>query len=92
MPLVTNTETETTVQLAPQGTLNFESTGMLDRTLFRSDSGNWIVYAAVILLAAAVYLACVISPPSLQDDVDAVQAQIARNMIISGDWVSAHLD
>jgi 4-amino-4-deoxy-L-arabinose transferase-like glycosyltransferase len=26
------------------------------------------------------------------DDVDAVQAQIARNMIDSGDWVTAHLD
>jgi hypothetical protein len=26
------------------------------------------------------------------DDVDAVQAQIARNMLKSGDWVSAHLD
>jgi 4-amino-4-deoxy-L-arabinose transferase-like glycosyltransferase len=26
------------------------------------------------------------------DDVDAVQAQIARNMIQSGDWVTAHLD
>ena len=26
------------------------------------------------------------------DDVDAVQAQIARNMIASGDWVSARLD
>jgi hypothetical protein len=26
------------------------------------------------------------------DDVDAVQAQIARNMIASGDWVTAHLD
>jgi 4-amino-4-deoxy-L-arabinose transferase-like glycosyltransferase len=26
------------------------------------------------------------------DDVDAVQAQIARNMITSGDWVTAHLD
>ena len=26
------------------------------------------------------------------DDVDAVQAQIARNMLISGDWVTAHLD
>jgi 4-amino-4-deoxy-L-arabinose transferase-like glycosyltransferase len=26
------------------------------------------------------------------DDVDAVQAQIARNMLDSGDWVSAHLD
>ncbi len=33
-----------------------------------------------------------ISPPSLMDDVDAVQAQIARNMLESGDWVSARLN
>jgi hypothetical protein len=33
-----------------------------------------------------------ISPPSLMDDVDAVQAQIARNMLQSGDWVTARLD
>ncbi len=33
-----------------------------------------------------------ISPPSLMDDVDAVQAQIARNMLMSGDWVTARLD
>ena len=26
------------------------------------------------------------------DDVDAVQAQIARTMVVSGDWVTAHLD
>ncbi len=26
------------------------------------------------------------------DDVDAVQAQMARNMLSSGDWVTAHLD
>ena len=26
------------------------------------------------------------------DDVDAVQAQIARNMVSSGDWVTARLD
>lgn len=32
------------------------------------------------------------SPPSLMDDVDAVQAQIARNMLQSGDWVTARLD
>jgi len=32
------------------------------------------------------------SPPSLMDDVDAVQAQIARNMLASGDWVTARLD
>jgi len=32
------------------------------------------------------------SPPWLVDDVDSVQAQIARNMLSSGDWVSARLD
>jgi 4-amino-4-deoxy-L-arabinose transferase-like glycosyltransferase len=49
-------------------------------------------YLAVILFAVAVYVGCMISPPSLMDDVDAVQAQIARNMITSGDWVTARLD
>ncbi len=33
-----------------------------------------------------------ISPPSLMDDVDSVQAQIARTMLSSGDWVTARLD
>jgi 4-amino-4-deoxy-L-arabinose transferase-like glycosyltransferase len=46
----------------------------------------------LVLVAASVYLACVVSPPSLMDDVDAVQAQIARNMLQSGDWVTARLD
>jgi Dolichyl-phosphate-mannose-protein mannosyltransferase len=32
------------------------------------------------------------SPPRLMDDVDAVQAQIARNMLVSGDWATARLD
>jgi 4-amino-4-deoxy-L-arabinose transferase-like glycosyltransferase len=49
-------------------------------------------YLIVILFAAAVYIGCMISPPSLMDDVDAVQAQIARNMLTSGDWVTAKLD
>jgi 4-amino-4-deoxy-L-arabinose transferase-like glycosyltransferase len=46
----------------------------------------------VALFAAAVFLATIVSPPSLMDDVDSVQAQIARNMISSGDWVTAHVD
>lgn len=45
-----------------------------------------------MLVAAAIYVGCMVSPPSLQDDVDAVQAQIARNMLTSGDWVTARLD
>jgi len=53
----------------------------------------WAHYAAwVLLAAAAICLTSIISPPSLMDDVDAVQAQIARNMLTSGDWVTARLD
>jgi 4-amino-4-deoxy-L-arabinose transferase-like glycosyltransferase len=50
------------------------------------------IYLIVLLAAAAVYCGTMISPPSLMDDVDAVQAQIARNMLRSGDWVTARLD
>ena len=44
------------------------------------------------LFAAVIYLVACISPPALMDDVDAVQAQIARNMLESGDWVTARLN
>ncbi len=53
---------------------------------------NGYLYLVVLLVAGAIYLSCIISPPSLMDDVDAVQAQIARNMLTSGDWVTARLD
>jgi 4-amino-4-deoxy-L-arabinose transferase-like glycosyltransferase len=46
----------------------------------------------VVLVAAVIYLGCIISPPGLMDDVDAVQAQIAANMLTSGDWVTARLN
>src|ERR1700680_16818 len=46
----------------------------------------------VIVVAAVVYFGCAFSPPSLMDDVDAVQAQIARTMLDSGDWVTARLN
>ncbi len=53
---------------------------------------NGYLFLVVLLVAGVVYLGCIISPPSLMDDVDAVQAQIARNMLASGDWVTARLD
>ena len=57
------------------------------------DSGkDWHLYVSVLLVAGAIYLGCIVSPPSLMDDVDAVQAQIARNMLTAGDWVTARLD
>ncbi len=62
------------------------------RTEIVSRSEHVYVYLIVLLVASAIYLGCIISPPSLMDDVDAVQAQIARNMLTSGDWVTARLD
>jgi 4-amino-4-deoxy-L-arabinose transferase-like glycosyltransferase len=49
---------------------------------------GWIVVATACL----VFLVSIASPPHLMDDVDAVQAQIARTMLASGDWVTARLD
>src|SRR3954463_3598748 len=54
----------------------------------RGFGSAWLVLAA----ASLVFLVSVVSPPRLQDDVDAVQAQIARNMLTSGDYVTARLD
>ncbi|MEP7343304.1 MAG: glycosyltransferase family 39 protein [Acidobacteriota bacterium] len=41
---------------------------------------------------AVFFFVSVVSPPSLIDDVDSVTAQIARNMVESGDWVTARLN
>ena len=51
-----------------------------------------VLLLLVFLFAAAIYLGCAVSPPSLMDDVDAVQAQIGKTMLTSGDWVTARLD
>ena len=56
------------------------------------NTSSWRLYLTVGAIAGAIYLGCVVSPPSLMDDVDAVQAQIAHNMLSSGDWVTASLD
>src|SRR5262250_2905060 len=68
------------------------SGGVLRDTEGFITSRSWRVYLTVLLVAAIIYLGCIVSPPSLQDDVDAVQAQIARNMLTSGDWVTPRLD
>jgi len=62
--------------------------GSANRDRSNSRRGELIV----LLFASLIYLTSLIAPPRLMDDVDAVQAQIARNMLHSGDWVSAHLD
>jgi 4-amino-4-deoxy-L-arabinose transferase-like glycosyltransferase len=46
----------------------------------------------VLLVAALIFLGCIVSPPALMDDMDATQAQIARTMLDSGDWVTARIN
>src|SRR5437763_1299421 len=46
----------------------------------------------LLLIAFAIFFGCIVSPPSLMDDVDAVHGQMARNMLASGDWTIARLN
>jgi len=55
-------------------------------------SKSRLIYLIVALVAGAIYLGCSVSPPSLMDDVDGAVAQIARNMVTSGDWVTPRAD
>src|ERR1700736_6840514 len=54
----------------------------------RGSRHGWII----VLVASLVFILNIVTPPRLMDDVDAVQAQIARNMLTSKDWVTARLD
>ena len=67
------------------------ASGNLSSSVVRGER-NWAVFLAVVLITAAIYFGCIVSPPSLMDDVDAVQAQIAKTMLVTGDWVTARLD
>jgi 4-amino-4-deoxy-L-arabinose transferase-like glycosyltransferase len=55
-------------------------------------ASRWRYQLLVLAAAISIFIGCIVSPPSLMDDVDAVQGQIARNMIDSGDWVTPQLD
>lgn len=57
---------------------------MIDRPLAQT--------VILLVLGAVLFLGTSFSPPSLMDDADAVDAQIARNMLDSGDWVSARVN
>ncbi|HUN60966.1 MAG TPA: glycosyltransferase family 39 protein [Candidatus Sulfotelmatobacter sp.] len=65
-----------------------EDTGTTPQTA----QSPWKGWASVLAASSAIFLGCIVSPPSLMDDVDAVQAVIARNMLHSGDWVTARLN
>jgi 4-amino-4-deoxy-L-arabinose transferase-like glycosyltransferase len=53
---------------------------------------GWLLYLIVALFAGVIYLGCIVSPPSLMDDVDATVAQMSRNMLTSGDWITPRVD
>src|SRR5262249_9196865 len=69
--------------------LVFTSSSKIHVSPARSDRRHTTIVA---LIAAAIFLGSIASPPRLMDDVDAVQAQISRNMLESGDWVTARLN
>jgi 4-amino-4-deoxy-L-arabinose transferase-like glycosyltransferase len=58
----------------------------------RPSSGQRRYDLALLAIAALIFIACIVSPPALMDDVDAVHGQISRNMVQSGDWVILQLN
>ena len=46
----------------------------------------------ILILAGAIFLGSIFAPPHLLDDVDSSFAQTGRNMLVSGDWVTPHLN
>jgi 4-amino-4-deoxy-L-arabinose transferase-like glycosyltransferase len=57
-----------------------------------TDRQQLLPWLILVLVGAAIYLGCIISPPSLMDDVDAVQAEISRVMLVRGDYVTPRVD
>jgi 4-amino-4-deoxy-L-arabinose transferase-like glycosyltransferase len=68
------------------------SGGAFSGASFLDTGKNRYLYLVVLLFAGAIYLGCMVSPPSLMDDSDAVLAQAARTMLETGDWVTPRLD
>jgi 4-amino-4-deoxy-L-arabinose transferase-like glycosyltransferase len=51
----------------------------------------WPAWLAVFVLFAVVYLGSAFSP-ALQDDADSTHAEAAREMLVSGDYVTLHVN
>ena len=49
-------------------------------------------HLVIAVFASLTFLTGTLSPTHLMDDVDGTQAEIAKLMLQSGDWVTAHLD
>ena len=60
------------------------SGGAFSGASFLDTGKNRYVNLAVLLFAGAIYLGCIIFPPLLVDDSDAVPAETARTMLVTG--------
>ncbi|MCS7079880.1 MAG: glycosyltransferase family 39 protein [Chloracidobacterium sp.] len=56
--------------------------------MFIKRRDEWLVIA----VAGVVFVSACFPPPHLMDDVDAAQAQIARTMLETGDWITPRLN
>lgn len=58
------------------------------QTIPKISSGAWLT---ALLLFAAVYLGSAFTP-ALQDDADSTHAEAAREMLVSGDYITLHVN
>jgi hypothetical protein len=65
---------------------------IVDEAKAPARSVAWKGEFLVLLFALLVFLPSLIAPPHLMDDEDAARAQISRNMLQSGDWITPRLN
>src|SRR5690242_14687684 len=66
-----------------------EETAVLPRLEAALPAGRRWPVAIVLLIWAVIYIPTLFSP-GLLDDADSVHAEAAREMVVSGDWVTLH--
>ncbi|HKF59165.1 MAG TPA: glycosyltransferase family 39 protein, partial [Blastocatellia bacterium] len=53
---------------------------------------KWLEPLALVLVSLAIFVGSAVAPPALLDDADSAHAEVAREMVESGDWVTLKMD
>jgi len=53
---------------------------------------RWLEPLVLILISLGIFVGSSTAPPALMDDADSAHAEVAREMVDSGDWITLRMD